>query len=569
MSYGQITLPPPRDLGAPSRYDKWRRYQAEAVWAGAESKKRCVMQGQPTGSGKSLTYVCQALLTDSRTVILTSTKALMAQLADPITGDFIESGLIEIRGLNSYECVEGRPNGIFGNMRREGWRADRGLPMACDEAPCQSGAMCGKRDGGCLYYDAYRRASHPSTKLIVTNYAYWMSINRYGEGLGKVDMLVLDEAHNAFEELGKFVGTSIRQAELEAVTPGVRLPQPGADQHDWVAWAAYWLGKVVAELESIRQAIKDVERLGTNKTGEAVSYSTLRRARDLRNIQRKLATIAGMRDDWVIDWAEGYKGEMEVKFDPVAPGSYAESTLFINIPKIVMVSATARPETAMMLGLDRDQVDFKEYPSNFPVANRPVIYFPVGQMNRTHAAASKHDWHMAIDHIVGRRLNVKGIIHTVSYPRAREIFLNSEYRERMIMHDNTNTREIIAQFKASREPLILVSPVLSTGYDFPHDQARYQIIAKMPFPVTIDKVMKARNERWPWYKNYITMVELVQMAGRIVRAEDDWGETFIIDGDFGWWYYGKAGGRKMCANWFNESVRQEQILGPAMKGRVA
>lgn len=562
-------LPPPNQLGAPARYDKWRRYQADAVWAGAESKKRFVMQGQPTGSGKSLTYVCQALLTDSRTVILTSTKALMAQLADPVTGDFIESGLIEIRGLNSYECVEGRPAGIFGNMKREGFRADRGLPMACDEAPCQSGAMCGKRDGGCLYYDAYRRASWPSTRLIVTNYAYWMSINKYGEGLGKVDLLVLDEAHNAFEELGRFVGTSLRRSELDAIMPGTRMLEPGADQGDWKSWASHWLGKVVAELEQIKQAIKDTERMGGNKTGEAVGYEVLRRAKELRNIQRKLHTISTMNDEWVIDWVEGYKGEQEVKFDPVAPGSYAESVLFLDIPKVVMVSATVRPETAEMLGVDRDQIDFKEYPSNFPVANRPVIYVPTGQMNQRMQAESKHDWHMRIDHIIGRRLDRKGLIHTVSYPRARDIFLHSQYKDRMLMHDPYNTRDVIAQFKASREPLILVSPVLSTGYDFPHSQARYQIISKMPFPVTVDKVMKARTARWPWYRNYVTMVELVQMAGRIVRAEDDWGETFIIDSDFGWWYYGKAGGRKMCANWFNESVRQEQMLSPAMVGMVA
>lgn len=556
-----ISFPAPNLLGAPVRYDRWRPLQAEAVLAAADSRKRFIIQGAPTGFGKSLTNVTHALLTDSRTVILTSTKALGHQYM----GDFAESGMIEIRGLNSYECVEGRPEGQFGNMRRDGYRAERGMAMACDEAPCQAGAGCVKREGGCLYYDANRAASMLTNRLIITNYAYFMSIHKFGEGLGKIDLLVLDEAHEAVDELGKFVGTELKAGEIESALADKAMPlPPGADQLDWISWGGYWFARCSQELDNIRAAIRESERTGGNTTGEGINYGTLRRARDLKRVQHKLATIATLKGDWVIDHTEDEKGRPVIKFDPVWPGEYAESNLFLKIPKVVMVSATVRPKTAQMLGVMPGDMDFREYPSTFPKANRPTIFVPIAHMNRNSAAQGMRAIHTAVDQIASRRPTTKGIIHTVSYKRAREIYMGAspQLRERMIMHDNLNTRDVLAAFKASHSPLILVSPVMSTGYDFPDDEARWQVIVKVPFPVTVDKIMKARAERDSGYKDHITMVSLVQTVGRIVRGEKDWGETFIIDADFGWWY--QKTGYKISPKSFTETVRQEQYFGPPM-----
>jgi Rad3-related DNA helicase len=560
-----VNFPPPNLIGAPIKYDKWRNMQAEAVLAATDSTKRFIVQCAPTGFGKSLVYVSQAILTSARAVILTSTKALQSQLY----GDFAESGLIEIKGLNAYECIEGDSAGRFGDFRREGFRADRGMPMACDEAPCQSGAFCPRREGGCFYYDAYRKACNPDSKLIVTNYAYWMSIHKWGEGLGNVDLLILDEAHSALDELGGFIGTELRQAEIESVLPtldgGATLLQPGADVLDWVSWASFWVGRANNELDRIKAAIKESERTGTNKTGERVNFGALRRARDLRRLTSKLDTIAGMKGDWIVDWTEDRHRHPVVKFDPVWPGAYAEKNLFLGVPKVVMVSATVRPETAHMLDIKPQDMDFREYPSSFPVKNRPIIYLPTAQMNRNSEKDSITEITKRSDQIIGRRLDRKGLIQTVSYQRARTIYLNSEYRSRMLIHDPSNTRDIIEQFKKSKDPLILISPVLGTGYDFPYDQAEFQILIKVPFPVTTNKVVKARVDRSPKYKDFITSIELVQMAGRIVRAEDDTGETFILDSDFGWWYFGaRNNGKGLCPKWFVDAVREEKTLGPAL-----
>jgi hypothetical protein len=41
----------------------------------------------------------------------------------------------------------------------------------------------------------------------------------------------------------------------------------------------------------------------------------------------------------------------------------------------------------------------------------------------------------------------------------------------------------VATFKRRKAPAFLVSPSMTTGWDFPYDQCRWQIIAKVPIPV--------------------------------------------------------------------------------------
>lgn len=558
-----LDFPAPNLLGAPQKYERWRNQQPEAVLRMIDSPKRFVGIGAPTGFGKSLVYTVASLLSGRRTVILTSTKALQSQLYT----DFAESGMVEIKGLNAYECIEGRPTGRFGDVPREGWRADNGLPMACDEAPCQSGAFCPRREGGCLYYDAYRTAGSPKSRIVVTNYAYWMSINKWSEEkLGPVDNLVLDEAHSALDELGGFVGTELKQSEVETVLPSPdgrpALLDTNATLEDWVDWGQYYLARANLELELIKEAIRESERSGTNRYGHQLNMSSLRRARDLRRLSSKLAIIAGMNGEWIIDWQEDSHRRPVVKFDPVWPGEYAESHLFLNVPKVVLVSATIRPETADMLNINRADLDFKEYLSSFPVKNRPIIFVPTGKMSRSSEKETMKVLPDRVDQIIGRRLDRKGIIQTVSYSRARDIYYSSSYRHLMLQHSPNETRDTIEQFKRAKAPCVLVSPVLSTGYDFPYDQAEYQILVKMPFPVSTDKIVQARTRHNEKYKDIITATELIQMAGRIVRADDDTGETFILDSDFQWWFFNRKFGNKvLCPRWFIEAVRTDQTLG--------
>ena len=65
---------------------------------------------------------------------------------------------------------------------------------------------------------------------------------------------------------------------------------------------------------------------------------------------------------------------------------------------------------------------------------------------------------------------------------------------------------------------MLVSPSVTTGWDFP--EADYLIIAKIPYPDTQPKVVKARIEEDKEWAAFTAMETLIQEAGRGSRCFD-------------------------------------------------
>lgn len=66
------------------------------------------------------------------------------------------------------------------------------------------------------------------------------------------------------------------------------------------------------------------------------------------------------------------------------------------------------------------------------------------------------------------------------------------------------------------------------------DQARYQIIGKVPFRDVRGTVMTAQERDDPDYPFYLTAQDLTQAYGRPNRAELDFAETWIVDDSIEW-----------------------------------
>jgi Rad3-related DNA helicase len=168
------------------------------------------------------------------------------------------------------------------------------------------------------------------------------------------------------------------------------------------------------------------------------------------------------------------------------------------------------------------------------VANRPVYYVPTVRMHHGMTDNELYMWCRRIDQIIQRRLDRKGIIHTVSYDRRNLVILNSDYRDHMISHETKTTVDEVKRFKSMPPPAILVSPSVSTGWDFPMDECRYQIIGKVALVDTRDRITAARCRADNEYSPYIAVQDLVQAAGRGSRTPTDYCETFIPDDQFAW-----------------------------------
>ena len=539
-------LPPvsPADLGLSEKFSSWRPLQWDLTSRILDSTKRFIVACAPTGFGKSLCVFAAAALS-GRTVILTATKGLQDQLQS----DFDAA---DIRGLGNYSCPITEQLGIPGDT-------------TVADAPCQCGYNCArKRIGPCEYYDRYRVAQKADT--VTTNYQCWLHDGskpdsergdlQFGSVPGKasvdeievarerqkVRMLIADEVHDCENQLCLFLGVDLSRRECLAMR--LDWPDAGLTVDDWRQWATEWLGK-------IRKRVEDREEKVKASGGRQWSVELTR----LRDMKRKLERLSGMEadDGWILNENEVQgKSTTGVRFDPLSPARYAEQVLWRGVEKIVLVSATVRPKTAELLGIDRDQLEFVEYESSFDPARRPTIFVPTVRMDyRTEQDDSAMKWMLnRVDDLIEARSDWKGIIHAVSYTRSRFIVDNSRHHAIMLTHGKHDKMRIVERFRRAEPPCVLVSPSVDTGFDFAGSQARYQLLIKIPFVSKSDKVVAARSKLDKEYPNYIAAQTLVQATGRIMRSKDDFGESILTD-SHAFWFVPKV--RKFLPRWWLEA----------------
>ena len=508
-----MLLPPPNSFGLPDKYSEWRLHQDEAILAAVDSTKRFVAQVAPTGFGKSLSYVLMAMLQGGRGLFLTSTKGLQTQLMN----DFQSIGLEDIRGRNAYPCI----------AEVDG--------TTCDRGPCIAGIECSSRDS-CKYH--YQVTKARNANLVVTNYSYWLHANEFSEGLGDFDFMVCDEAHDVPDIMSSYLTVSIERDDpiLHSVLP----PESTIHTMDidaWCTWAGNNIEVVNTEIEYLKKTVKN----NNNK-------NTRRQLSRALAAKRKLKYMVTMHPDtWIQDI-----NKYSATFAPIWPAPYCENTLFNGVGKILLTSASIRPKTAHMLGITDSWMDFMEYPHSFPVASRMLYHVPTVRMNFRTTDGEMREWQTRIDQIIKGRLDRKGMVHTVSYKRRNLIITKSKYADIMITHDQKGAEIAVRRFKSSQPPSVLISPSMSTGWDFPGDFCRFQIIGKLAYPDTTSKIVKARSKDDKDYAAYIAMQQLVQACGRGVRAIDDFCENIIIDDNITW-FMRRHGG--FAPDWFREAYR--------------
>lgn len=518
-------IPPPDAFGLPSQYKEWRLHQGQSITDALDAEARFVAQACPTGFGKSLAYVTIACLRGPRAVFLTSTKGLQTQLMN----DFGSMDIADIRGRNSYLC----------RMESDGTR--------CDHGPCIAGIKCKLKDkGGCDYFNALDWAK--VAPLVITNYAYWMTANDLGDGLGSgIKTLVCDEAHDSDEWVSNYLTIVLDRKDR---TIKQMIPQGDLSSTsliEWKEWAKYHVARLGPDIDALKEKVK----WGANR-------GVRRQLADLLSLEKKLNNISQMDMTWV--WED--EGRF-VSFAPVWPAPHCERYLFRGIPHIHLTSATIRPKTLELLGVENGDASYMEYPHSFPVDHRLMTHVPTVRMNYRTTPAELGYWLKRIDSIIRARQDRKGVLHTVSYKRRDMVISHSQYVHQMITHKRSDTIEMVKRFKDLPPPATLVSPSMATGWDFPYSDCEYQIIGKIPYPTTTNKIVKARTKEDPEYSSYIAMQQLVQACGRGVRAADDRCEALIIDDNVLWFMKRYS---HLAPSWFHEAfVRSKMLPKPPPK----
>lgn len=531
-------LPPPIDFGLPAQFTAWRPGQDDAVLHALESPERFVGLVLPTGAGKSLVYMAVAKLMPARAVNLTATKALQRQLYQDYGQD--DDDTVLVQGQSAYACRALQAGGELVHTFPE--LLGQGHPVMVDHGPCHLGADCSMKSNGCDYFDTVRHAM--KADVVVTNYAWWMTIVNRPDIRLTPDLLVLDEAHAAPDQLANALGADVSARDVTDILNQKLYTSTEMDAASWVSWARRESNKLTDMLD------------GTAPRG-AEAVKKLRRAQWL---QQSLMRVSRIDPKLLLssDTADG------IRFDLVWAAPYAESHLFRGIKKVLLTSATLTTHTADLLGIVPNDLTMYEGGDGFPLDRRPVYVIPTVRVDHRMTPESERYWLARIDQILRARGDRKGIIHTVSYRRRDLILARSEHRDRMVTHGRFNTMDEIRKFKAAKPGTILVSPSVTTGYDFPYSECEFQIICKIPFPDSRDPVVKARSDIDSKYAAHVAMQDLVQAVGRGMRAEDDRCETFIIDDHAKWFLNRNA---DLAPRWFRRALVRTDIV-PAPPPRV-
>lgn len=489
-----LKIPTPQELGFPEHFDQWRPPQVEALRWLLGVTTRIKAMAAPTGFGKSAVYVAYAKMTGLPTAFITDSRALQDQLMATFSG----MGMVDLRGRRNYAC---------------GMRND----YTCEEG--YQGSCVYKGTVMCPSSQAEMRAA--TSWLVVTNYDKWTSAKKYGTGMSHFQQVVFDEGHEAPNALARAMQVTLGHKERESYL----LVDPPTDFGNMDAWKE-WSQDARELAEALYKQASDRIRGVSNAPTHHVRHFL-----HMKNLLRRMSILSlAKASDWVVEEQE--KG---FQFDPVRPGRYAESSLLMRIPSIVVVSATLREKTMFLMGVPREQFTFREFDTDFPAERNPIYWVPTMRVDSRAVDLSKL-W-IRLDQVLARRRDRKGIVHTVSYARREDILARSRFAASMLLNQRGEApTPLIDEFRAAGPGAILVSPSVGQGYDFPGSDCEFQFLCKIPFPPP-SLVLKARTAADPDYPYYLAAQKMTQVFGRGMRSKEDRcvsPDTLILTDDLRW-----------------------------------
>jgi Rad3-related DNA helicase len=504
----------PPSFPAPS----FRGTQAEAltdIRSAFAAGNDVVLVRAPTGSGKSL--LARAVAGAARTPDDADpaeptgayyTTPQVSQLDDVAADDLLDD-LNVIRGKRNYTCI--LPD-------------ETTTPV--DRAPCarESGYDCSVQHR-CPYYADRAIASNRS--IAAMTLAYFMQ-TAGSEVFGKRDVVVIDEAHGLAAWAEMYATVDLRPATVP-VWDEVGVPDLGDadDPIDRTARFAETLAGVC-------------ERAATELTGSAeLTPSEAARRDRLRELRSELRWFVSDHRDptsattWVVDQPDGEGDAVTIK--PLDPGRYLHHTVWDRGNRFALLSATILDKAAFCrgVGLAPSNVALVDVPHTFPLDNRPLCDVTQGKMTYEHRDETLPDVARLLVRLMARHPTEKGLVHCHSYAiqdRLADRLSEFGVDARVRTHAREDRDRALADWKASDDPDLFLSVTMEEALDLRGDLARWQVCCKAPYLNTADSRVARRLDdgQWAWYHR-TALRTVIQAAGRIVRAPDDHGVTYLAD----------------------------------------
>ena len=521
---------------------------------------KTVILNAPTGSGKTIINLFASKKMGG-SYYSTPLRVLVDQIRNDISGKLYEQRLgWSIMGRGAYKCdyLIDKENEQYNKdmMRANTYlkqqiqeeHNNRLTQLTADGATCTSKNPVYKYNGltytscpflnQCGYYNDREKAIN-STNIVTTLDYLLVGIlpqlgyddNPYNIGWTKRPVLVIDEAHYLPSKLADFFSINISKKSLP--------------DFDYVALLKsieqYGHEKSINSLMDILPGykIKQMEYLGSmeyqyeneeddpliNYFGHDLLLSiAISKQRKLVNRLNNIINNLQIDDvEWIFNHDDN-----GIYWKPYSPKKFMEK-FWKMFDHIILSSATffGIEDYLDDLGLS-DNYKVITMDSTFNADLASIIQVSSIKLNKGNFNTTIDDVVKEIDNILDKEKG-KGIIHCQTYNYKNSIESLSRYKDRFITHQSNNRSNKLNEFIQDKTDKVLLSVNMGEGIDLKDDLARFQIIVKAPYPFLGDPWTKIHFDRSKqWYNNQ-TVIQIMQMCGRIIRSKDDWGTTYLID----------------------------------------
>lgn len=482
----------------------------------AEGYKNVLLEA-PVGSGKSaIAITCAKYYGTSH--VITPRKNLQDQYLE----DFQQEGLVLMKGRNAYPCTypSNKNTGEYNSVKE---KIERNIPIRlsptsvrCDTGPCKNNQEVYRACTEKLPcpYNIAMGAAQSSTGVIHNLYSFIYQAY-FSDRFQERNILIVDECHELENTIRGFAEKSI---VVRTEVSDEDIPKDTLKTlNDWSDWLLQFSDRY-GTLERMDGSTERSEYI--TSLGELVRFSDNFAEDFTVNIER-----------------QSISRTIRFTFTPVNIGSLTNNLILNFGTKRLLMSGTIYSKALFCKknGLVEADTCFIRIGSTFKKETRPIVFKPEYTIDTSHRKWDENFSEMIdkIKDVMGRFPEDKGLIHTPSYSSSLTLSGALNDTGRVIYHSKDNFANVLESFYESDEPLVLLSPVCQQGVDFKYDRARFQIILRVPFLNTSDPFVEYQVKKdYPWY-NHQALVTFGQQIGRINRAPDDFGVTFLLDERFG------------------------------------
>ncbi|MDQ2055425.1 ATP-dependent DNA helicase [Halobellus sp. H-GB7] len=474
-----------------------------------------VLVRAPTGSGKSLLArsIAGAAATTDEVAPAEATDAYyttpqVSQL-DDVAEDPLLDDLNVIRGKSNYTCI---------------LNGETDTPV--DRAPCvrQAGFDCSVRHR-CPYFSD--RAIASNRRIAAMTLAYFMQ-TAGSDVFRKRDVVVIDEAHGLAEWAEMYATVDLNPRTVP-VWDDVGIPDVTA-AGDPVERTVRFAETLAGVCERAKDELLRKPELTPEEAARRDRLQELRSeltwfVDDYRNPESPTT--------WVVDQPDGEGSPVTIK--PLDPARYLHHTVWERGNKFALLSATILNKAAFCrgVGLDPSNVALVDVEHTFPVENRPLYDVTQGKMTYDRRDETLPKVARTLVRIMAKHRDEKGLVHCHSYA------IQSELRRRLAQlglgsrvraHDREDRDAALESWKATDDPDVFLSVKMEEALDLSGDLCRWQVVCKAPYLNTNDSRVARRLDdgQWSWYRR-AALRTVIQACGRVVRAPDDYGATYLAD----------------------------------------